>query len=107
MKNTYSIFPNGIDARVYAQDINLENLSVLHEYQSLLTQGKYTDASVFLNNSDVYFYGAWMLNLLENRLHKIGKYVITMEKPKLTIYQQEEPNTDVWMTWISDEAKEE
>ena len=109
MKKTYSIYPDGIDSRVYAQDINIENVSVFNEYQSLLAQGKYTEASKLLNNSDAYFYGAWMLNLLENRLSKIGKYVVMSmgEKPKLTIYQYEEPNTDVGMTWISDETKEE
>ena len=105
MKSTYSIYPRGIDSRVYAQDINIENVSVFNEYQSLLAQGKYEEASIFLNNSDAYFYGAWMLNLLENRLHEIGKYVMPMEKPKLTIYQSEEPETNIGMTWIGDDLK--
>jgi hypothetical protein len=105
MKNTYTIFPSGIDSRVYAQDINLENVSVFNEYQSLLSREKYTDASTFLNNSNVDFYGAWMLNLLENRLYAIDKYIASMEKPKLTIYQSEEPITDNGMTWIGDDLR--
>ena len=105
MKSTYSIYPRGIDSRVYAQDINIENVSVFNEYQSLLAQGKYKDASNLLNNSDVYFYGAWMFNLLENRLNEIGKYVMSMEKPKLTIYQSEEPTVNIGMTWIGDDLE--
>lgn len=105
MNNTYSIYPNGIDSRVYAQDINIENVSVFDKYQSLLAQGKYTESSVLLNNSDASFYGAWMLNLLENRLHEIGKIVMSIEKPKLTTYQSEEPNVNVGMTWIGDDLE--
>lgn len=105
MRNTASIYPNGIDSRVYAQDINLENISVFNEYQSLLAQGRYIEASELLNNSDAYFYGAWMLNLLENRLRKIGENVMSMEKPKLTIYQSGEPKVNVGMTWISNDLE--
>lgn len=110
MKNTHSIYPNGIDSRVYAQDINIENVSIINDYQSLLAQGEYPKASALLNNSDAYFYGAWMLNLLENRLNLIGKNVMEMIKPKLTIYQSEEPEGEPnGMVWIGDdlEIKEE
>ena len=79
MKNTHTIFPSGIDSRIYAQDITLDNLETFNKYQTLLAQKKYSEASVLLNNSDAYFYGAWMLNLLEKRLNAIGEYLIDLE----------------------------
>ena len=101
MKNTYTIFPSGIDSRVYAQDITLDNLETFNKYQTLLAQKKYSEASVLLNNSDAYFYGAWMLNLLEKRLNAIGEYLINLEEDVLTHYGETEPeNAEYGLNWI-------
>ena len=108
MKNTHTIFPSGIDSRVYAQDITLNDLETFSKYQSLLAQGKYSEASVLLNNSDAYFYGAWMLNLLEKRLNAIGEYLIDLEEDVLTYVNENEPENSVYgMHWISDEFEYE
>ena len=107
MKNIYTIFPSGIDSRIYAQDITLNDLETFSKYQTLLAQGKYTEASVLLNNSDAYFYGAWMLNLLEKRLNAIGDYLITLEEDVLTYAGETEPeNVSHGTSWISDEFEE-
>ena len=107
MKNTYTIFPDGVDSRVYAQDITLNDLETFSKYQTLLAQGKYSDASVLLNNSDAYFYGAWMLNLLEKRLNAIGEYLINLEEDILTYASEIEPeNVEYGTHWISDEFEE-
>ena len=71
MKDTHTVFPYGIDSRVYAQDITLNDLEIFSKYQTLLAQGKYTEASVLLNNSDAYFYGAWMLIMWQNNLLRL------------------------------------
>ena len=108
MKNTYTIFPSGIDSRVYAQDITLNDLETFKKYQTLLAQKKYSEASVLLNNSDAYFYGAWMLNLLEKRLNAIGEYLIDLEEDVLTYVNENEPENSVYgMHWISDEFEYE
>ena len=108
MKNTHTIFPNGIDSRVYAQDISLNDLETFSKYQTLLAQGKFSEASVLLNNSDAYFYGAWMLNLLEKRLKAIGDYLINLEEDVLTHYSETEPeNVEYGLNWISDELEED
>lgn len=107
MKNTYTIFPDGIDSRVYAQDITLNDIKTFSEYQALLAQGEYTKASDKLNNSDAYFYGAWMLNLLEKRLKAIGDYLINYKEDILTYYSETEPkNVESGFNWISDELVE-
>lgn len=108
MKNTHTIFPSGIDSRVYAQDITLNDLETFSKYQALLAQGKYSEASVLLNNSDAYFYGAWMLNLLEKRLNAIGEYLFNLEEDVLTYASEIEPENVVYgMNWISDDFKEQ
>ena len=105
MKNTNTIFPDGIDSRVYAQDITLNDLETFSKYQTLLAQGKYSEASVLLNNSDAYFYGAWMLNLLEKRLKAIEEYVLYELKDEVLTYAGESEPEDVayGMNWISDD----
>ena len=108
MKNTHTIFPSGIDSRVYAQDITLNDLETFSKYQALLAQGKYSEASVLLNNSDAYFYGAWMLNLLEKRLKAIGDYLISLEEDVLTHYSENEPeNAEYGLNWISDKLNKD
>lgn len=102
MKNTLSIFPNGIDDLIYFSDISLDQVEVMNQYQKLLNEGKYTEASQLLDSSEVSFYGAYLLNILENRLNKIGKYLLTKEKPIANIYQDEQPsqtlkNNTVWI----------
>ena len=59
-------------------------------------------ASEYLNNSEVFFYGAWILNLFENRLCAIGNYAINiLPKNILTQYYENEPeNTYKGMNWI-------
>ena len=67
MRNVLSIFPDGIDTRVYFSDICLEDVPVMNTYQELIKSEKYSEASELLNNNDnITFYGAWVLNLFSN-----------------------------------------
>ncbi len=102
MKNTLSIFPNGFDSRIFFSDISIDYTDLMSQYQSLINQGKYSEASQLLNNSDASFYGAWIFNLFDNRLKNIGEYLLTLEKPKLTVCQSIEPTEGLVenLTWI-------
>ena len=104
MKNTNSVFPDGIDPRFYFSDMSLDDVSLMSTYQELIKNGKYSEASELLNDSDISFYGAWVLNLFENRLRNIGAYLLTKEKPKANIYQSSEPTEDLEknLIWIGD-----
>ena len=105
MRNVLSVFPDGIDSRVYFSDINLENVSVMNQYQELIKAGRYTDASQLLNSNDnIFFYGAWVLNMFENRLRNTGKYLLSKEKTSANIYQPEEPTENLRknLIWIGD-----
>lgn len=104
MRDNSTKFPNSIDDRIFAQDINIEQVPIMNDYYMFLNSGNYDRATELLNNSDVFFYGAWTLNLLENRLCAIGDYVMQLEKPTLVINSDKEP-TNIWqgMCWIADE----
>lgn len=102
MKSTLSIFPQGIDSRTFFSDISIDYINLMAQYQTLIKQEKYSEASKLLNNSDASFYGAWIFNLFDNRLKNIGEYLLTLEKPNLITYQETEPNEGLTenITWI-------
>ena len=94
-------FPYNIDDRIFWQDINLSQIQIIQNYYTYLNTGDYDKASELLNNSEVFSYGAWILNLLENRLYAMENYLMNEEKPKLVIYQSSEPiNPTQGLTWI-------
>ena len=86
MKDITTKFPDAIDDRIFFQNINIDQSHIMDNYYAILDANDYTKASEYLNNSGVYFYGAWLLNMLENRLNAIGNYLINEEKPKLMVY---------------------
>ena len=102
MRDTSTKFPSEIDNRIFAQDINIEQAPIMNDYYMFLNAGNYDKATELLNNSDVFFYGAWVLNLLEERLHAIGDYVVNTDlKPDLVTYSGTEPSTvSEGMCWI-------
>lgn len=103
MRNIYSQFPSAIDDRIYFQDINLSQLNTKANYEAYKNAGDYTSASAELNNANIDFFGASVLNLLENRFVAIENYLLTLEKPQLTAYQSTEPtDVGVGFTWIED-----
>lgn len=105
MKNTETKFPQYIDDRVFFQDINLTQVPIMKQYYLLLNSNNYTKASEFLNDSEVFFYGAWLLNLLEKRLYAIGDYLTSLPPKKpLVEYQAAQPSSANNGThWISSE----
>jgi hypothetical protein len=102
MKDVFSKFPSGIDDRLFFQDINLDQVSIMKNYQDNLNNGNYSKASDILNNSEVSFYGAWILNLLENRLGSIEDYAINLEKCEPLIDYSDLIPEDKNLHWIGD-----
>lgn len=95
MKNFSTKYPTAIDDRIFFQDISIDKLDVMKRYQTFIAAGAYTNASDFINKANVSFYGAYILNMLEERLIAIENYVVhDMEKPDIVAYSDEEP-TDV------------
>ena len=101
MRDTSTKFPNQIDSRTFFSDIDLSQVPIMKNYYTLQNAGNYTRASELLNNSEVFFYGAWWLNMMENRLNAIGDYALKMKKPNLVNYSNSEP-TEIseGLSWI-------
>ena len=106
MRNEQSVFDDAIDPLIFYSDINLDNQHYLAHYYSLLESGDYVDASEYIQGIDenVDFYGAWLLNLLENELYAIEtnmyKYVSPQLKPKLTFHGVDAPTDSEFKTWV-------
>lgn len=87
-------FPNGIDERIFFQDIDLGQAEIMKLFHIHLNSGAYTRAFEVLNNSEAFFYGSWLLNMFEDRLNIIGNYVSKLEKPKTYLYKNAEPDAN-------------
>lgn len=104
---TVFVFPDyDIDSRLYFSDISIDTEPIMTEYQRLLSLGRYDDALELIQDED--YYGAWLLNLLENRLHNLYVYISDCTKPMLGVYQDQEPTgVDVGMVWIDKASHED
>ena len=100
MKDTSTKFPTKIDSRIFFQDISLDDLNVWEQHKTLISLGSYTKASELRNDSEIDFYGAWLLNLLENRLEAIGSFLLQKNKPNLQVYSNVEPIAKTGLHWI-------
>ena len=103
MRNTQTVFPNGVDELQFYSDISIDQVPIMENYLRLLNSGNYTSASEYLKNSGVFYYGAWFLNMMENRLRTIGNYLTNLEDLELVTYSDSEPSeSEVFhgMNWI-------
>jgi hypothetical protein len=88
---------------MFVHDVDINNMDAMNEYLYYLNTGNYSRAASLLGNSSIFFYGADLLNLLEDKLCELGNYLINTEKPKLTIYQSTEPDSlDIYQYWVGD-----
>ena len=104
MRNTQTVFPNGVDELQFFSDISIDQVPIMENYLRLLNSGNYTSASDYLKNSGVFYYGAWFLNMMENRLRTIGNYLTNLEDLELVTYSDSEPSeSEVFdgMNWIN------
>lgn len=76
----------------------------MNHYHRLLKSGSYTAASNYLCDSNVFSYGAWFLNVIEDRIVKIEEYAMSLKKNTLTTYQSPEPTENLYqnMVWVGD-----
>lgn len=101
MKNDQSVFPDQYDPLIFFSDADLDDANVYQQYYILYNAEQYSQASTFLNNSNVDFYGAWLLNLIENELYAIESNMSQFvdEKPKLVAYSSTAPQGD-FKCWV-------
>jgi hypothetical protein len=99
--DTTTVFPSEIDSRIFLQDVSLDTKNIMNTYNGYLTAKNYTQAAEYLNKNATSFYGAWVLNLFENRLVALETYALEMENAKFMDYSDNEPTSDeVGSSWI-------
>ncbi len=98
-------FPAEIDERIYFNDIDLKQVAIMQRFYQYINLGLYAKAFELLDSSEAFYYGAWLLNMLEDRLYIIGDYISKIEKPKIFSYGTSEPpienlNNEEYYNWI-------
>lgn len=96
-------FPEDIDSRLFMSDIDLEHLDIFRQYQNLIQRKMYDKASNLLKHSDSFYYGSYILNTLEDRLYRLGQYLVEKsDKEPIEYYQIENPTSmKKGIIWIS------
>ena len=75
--NPMSSYPDKIDEMIFFQDNDLEKVEIMNHYNNLISQGKYSEASDYINQQEgVYGYFACYLNLIENRINKLQEHIL-------------------------------
>ena len=111
--NSLSHYPDGLDEMMFFQDNDIEHIEIINHYNNLISQGKYTEASSYINQQDgVYGYLADFFNAIENRIYSLQDYLLSLpEKVQPFVYYNHvdvdgnelEPNEDQLfdeMIWI-------
>lgn len=96
-----SNFPNTIDGRTFFYDVDLDTISYMNTYVSLIEQGKYEEANAFIHNSPAHIYSANLINYAEARTKTLQEYILTLEKYNPYILSDDEPDAiEVNEFWI-------
>lgn len=91
--NPMSFYPKKVDDMTFFQDTNLEKIEIINQYNLLIAQGKYSEASDYINKqSDVYGFFSVFFNLIENRIYNLQEYLLQKppKKQPFIYYNEEE-----------------
>lgn len=106
--NTISDYPFKIDDMIFFQDNDLKNVEIINQYESLISQGKYSEADTYIEQQEnIYGYFADFFNLLENRIYSLQEHILTKQKKQPFIFHDEEENYPMGSLQVFYEQKEE
>ena len=78
--NPVSYYPNKIDEMTFFQDNDLKKIEIVNTYDSLVAQGRYSEAVGYINQQKgIYGFFADFFNLIENRIYNLQEYLL--QKP--------------------------
>jgi len=81
--NPVSCYPNKIDEMIFFQDNNLDSVEIMNHYNNLIAQGKYSEASDYINQQEgIYGFFADFFNLIENRIYNLQEYLLNKPPKK-------------------------
>lgn len=103
---TMSHYPDGVDKMIFFQDVSLDQMDIMNQYNNLICQGKFSEANKFISQQEgICGYFADFLNAIENRIYNLQNHLI--EKPPKEqpfIYYEldnnKEPLLEEGMFWV-------
>ena len=103
MKNGDVLFPDGIDSRSYFSDIDLQNKEFLTVHNQYMNAKNYVGASTYAEATGHEYFGAYLFNALEGRIHNIGEHEKSEGENTIRPFYQDEKPDENWenLTWIS------
>lgn len=100
--NTISHYPDGVDPMIFFQDVSLDKIDIMNTYNQLIAQGKYTEASRYINQQEgICGYFADFFNAIENRIYNLQKHLLKKPPKKNPFISHE--ITDEMLKELSDE----
>lgn len=102
MYDIESKFPDAIDDLIFFSDISYSKKYIETNHRNLLRNGKYSEASEYLNNQeDITPYSADLLNCASNRIRATQDYLLNKDIVKSMHISDEEPDALPNTNWIS------
>ena len=100
--NPMSFYPAKIDPLLFFQDINLEKVQVMENYQRFLKKKQYDMANDYIGQQEgICCYFAVFLNAIENRIDNLQEHLLTIEPIKPFVSSDTEPSAaDNHTIWI-------
>ncbi len=92
-----SCYPNKVDEMIFFQDNNLDNVEIMNHYNNIIAQGRYSEASDYINQQEgVFGFFADFFNLIENRIYSLQEYLLNKPPKKQPfIYHDEEEHFSI------------
>lgn len=93
----------------FFQDNDLEKVEIINHYNSLIADGKYSEASDYIEQQEgIYGFFADYLNLIENRIYTLQEHLLNKPPKKQPfVYYDEEVRFPIDELKIFDENDEE
>ena len=82
---------------IFFQDNCIEKAEIIYHYNGLIAQGKYSEASDYINQQEnVYGFFADFLNLIENRIYNTQEYLLSKPPKKQPfVFYDENENSSI------------
>lgn len=99
--NPISNYPDSIDPMIFFQDIDLTQAGTMEAYDSLISQGRYSEASDLIRDkAGIHGYFPDYLNAIENRIHALQEYLFALTPKQPFVSSDNEPAADSQIIWI-------
>lgn len=95
-----SNFPNEIDDLLFFSDVRISQNEILNQFNNLISQNKFTEASNYLNSSNLNNINASLFNYFQDAVVKIQTHQLSKQYNNPVISSVSEPSQHTNKHWI-------